>query len=254
MQDWVWRESRWFIPILLLNKSTRNLLTLHLINMPGTVTKCAYLTTPAFTRRGWLFYTEIWLFQANHKCLFTRKIHGLCAFLVCVSWLFWVSYGRKSIDDSLKLQIRFTYSSCAWAPWQSNQDLEHLNERPAFKFLWWPVAWVGAQAFWEFGHFWCINAHRIFQPFVPDASPVSQGNRTQYPVFAVTLMGDISDFCCSSKQPSWDFWAWFMSVLSSTSVYSLRESSWHQLSLLQCFPLYCRIGCTEIHCTDCKLV
>lgn len=146
MQDWVWRESRWFIPMLLLNKSTRNLLTLHLINMPHTVTKCAYLTTPVCTRRGWLIYTEMWPFQANHKCLFTRKIHGLCAFLVCVSWLFWVSYGRKNTDNSLK---RFVYSFCAWEPWQSHWDLEHLNERPVFKFLWWPVARV---------HFWCINA------------------------------------------------------------------------------------------------
>lgn len=106
-----WGDWGQFI-LVLLNKSTRNLLTLHLITMLCTLTKCAYLTIPVFSMREWLTYIEIWLFQANHKRQFTGKIHGLCAFTVCISWLFWVSYARKSIDDSLKLQIGFVYPLC----------------------------------------------------------------------------------------------------------------------------------------------
>lgn len=106
-----WGDWGQFI-LVLLNKSTRNLLTLHLITMLCTLTKCAYLTIPVFSMREWLTYIEIWLFQANHKCQFTGKIHGLCAFAVCISWLFWVSYARKSIDGSLKLQIGFVYPLC----------------------------------------------------------------------------------------------------------------------------------------------
>ena len=94
----------------------------------------------------------------------------------------------------------------------------------------------------------------IFQPFVPDASPVSQGNGTQCPVLAVTLVGEVSDSCCSSEQPSWDSWAGFLSVLSSSSAHAAGESSQHQLSLLQRFPLGCWIGCTEMLRTDPKPV